>query len=715
MSIETEIKMEIFSKMIATALNIAVRQVENTLSLLNGGATIPFISRYRKEATGGLDEVQIGEIKERHDKLTEIAKRKETILKTIEEQGKLTADLKKRIETCWDATELEDIYLPYKPKRKTRAEAARQKGLEPLATILMMQRENNLMARVRTFIKGDVKDEDDALKGARDIIAEQVSEDERSRNQVRNQFSRQAIISSKVVKGKEEEAAKYKDYFDFSEPLKRCTSHRLLAIRRGEAEGLLKVSISPDDEECTERLERNYVRGNNECSQHVKEAVRDAYKRLLKPSIETEFAALSKEKADEEAIRVFAGNLRQLLLAPPLGQKRVMGIDPGYRTGCKVVCLDAQGNLLHNETIYPHPPKSEHGISARKLTKLVEQYAIEAIAIGNGTASRETEAFVTSQRYDRKLQVFVVSEDGASIYSASKIAREEFPEYDVTVRGAVSIGRRLMDPLAELVKIDAKSIGVGQYQHDVDQTALKKSLDTTVESCVNSVGVNLNTASRHLLTYVSGLGPTLAQNIVDYRAENGAFSSRKELMKVPRMGAKAFEQCAGFLRIPGAKNPLDNSAVHPESYAVVEHIAKDMKCSVTDLIQNKELRSRIDIKKYVTDQVGLPTLTDILAELEKPGRDPRQAIKVFEFDKNVKTIDDLKVGMTLPGIVTNITNFGCFVDVGIKENGLVHVSQLCREFVSDPTTVVSIHQHVQVKVIGIDMERKRISMTMIMD
>ena len=715
MSIETDIKMEIFSKMIATALNIAVRQVENTLSLLNGGATIPFISRYRKEATGGLDEVQIGEIKERHDKLTEIAKRKETILKTIEEQGKLTADLKKRIETCWDATELEDIYLPYKPKRKTRAEAARQKGLEPLATILMMQRENNLMARVRTFIKGDVKDEDDALKGARDIIAEQVSEDERSRNQVRNQFSRQAIISSKVVKGKEEEAAKYKDYFDFSEPLKRCTSHRLLAIRRGEAEGLLKVSISPDDEECTERLERNYVRGNNECSQHVKEAVRDAYKRLLKPSIETEFAALSKEKADEEAIRVFAGNLRQLLLAPPLGQKRVMGIDPGYRTGCKVVCLDAQGNLLHNETIYPHPPKSEHGISARKLTKLVEQYAIEAIAIGNGTASRETEAFVTSQRYDRKLQVFVVSEDGASIYSASKIAREEFPEYDVTVRGAVSIGRRLMDPLAELVKIDAKSIGVGQYQHDVDQTALKKSLDTTVESCVNSVGVNLNTASRHLLTYVSGLGPTLAQNIVDYRAENGAFSSRKELMKVPRMGAKAFEQCAGFLRIPGAKNPLDNSAVHPESYAVVEHIAKDMKCSVTDLIQNKELRSRIDIKKYVTDQVGLPTLTDILAELEKPGRDPRQAIKVFEFDKNVKTIDDLKVGMTLPGIVTNITNFGCFVDVGIKENGLVHVSQLCREFVSDPTTVVSIHQHVQVKVIGIDMERKRISMTMIMD
>ena len=707
--------MEIFSKMIATALNIAVHQVKNTLTLLESGATIPFISRYRKEATGGLNEVQIAEISEQNEKLCEMAKRKETILKTIEEQGKLTAELKKRIESCWNATELEDIYLPYKPKRKTRAEAARQKGLEPLATILMMQRENNLMARARTVINKEVKDEEEALKGARDIIAEQVSEDERSRNQLRNQFNRQAIITSKVIKGKEEEAIKYKDYFDFSEPLKRCTSHRLLAIRRGEAEGLLKVSISPNDEECAERLERNYVRGNNECSRQVQEAVHDAYKRLLKPSIETEFAALSKEKADEEAICVFAGNLRQLLLAPPLGQKRVMGIDPGYRTGCKVVCLDAQGNLLHNETIYPHPPKSEHALSSRKLTKLVEQYAIEAIAIGNGTASRETEAFVTNQRYDRKLQVFVVSEDGASIYSASKTAREEFPEYDVTVRGAVSIGRRLMDPLAELVKIEAKSIGVGQYQHDVDQTALKKSLDQTVESCVNLVGVNLNTASKHLLTYVSGLGPTLAQNIVDYRTENGPFASRKELMKVPRMGAKAFEQSAGFLRIPGAKNPLDNSAVHPESYAVVERIAKDMKCSVEELIKNKELRSKIDIKKYVTPTVGLPTLTDIMQELEKPGRDTRQQIKDFEFDKNVKTIDDLKPGMVLPGIVTNITNFGCFVDVGIKENGLVHVSQIRREFISDPTTVVSIHEHVQVKVLSIDYERKRISMTMILD
>ncbi|MBQ8521277.1 MAG: RNA-binding transcriptional accessory protein [Bacteroides sp.] len=707
--------MKEFPQMIAAALNIAVHRVENTLALLEGGATIPFISRYRKEATGGLDEVQIGEINERHNKLCETAKRKETILKTIEEQGKLTDALRKRIGDCWDATELEDIYLPYKPKRKTRAEAARQKGLEPLATLLLMQRENNLMTRARSFINKEVKDEEEALKGARDIIAEQVSEDERSRNQVRNLFNRQAVITSKVVKGKEEEAAKYKDYFDFSEPLKRCTSHRLLAIRRGEAEGWLKVSISPDDEEGAERLERSYVRGTGECSRHVQEAVRDAYKRLLKPSIETEFAALSKEKADEEAIRVFAGNLRQLLLAPPLGQKRVMGIDPGYRTGCKVVCLDAQGNLLHNETIYPHPPKSETALSARKLTKLVEQYQIEAIAIGNGTASRETEAFVTGQRYDRPLQVFVVSEDGASIYSASKTAREEFPDYDVTVRGAVSIGRRLMDPLAELVKIEAKSIGVGQYQHDVDQTALKKSLDQTVESCVNLVGVNLNTASRHLLTYVSGLGPSLAQNIVDYRTQNGPFASRKELMKVPRMGAKAFEQCAGFLRIPGVRNPLDNSAVHPESYAVVERIAKDMKCSVEDLMKHKELRSKIDINRYVSDKVGLPTLTDIMQELEKPGRDPRQQIKVFEFDKNVRSIDDLKPGMTLPGIVTNITNFGCFVDVGIKENGLVHISQLQRGFVSDPTTVVSIHEHVQVKVLGIDHERKRIQLTMILD
>lgn len=701
--------------MIAAAMKLQEHRVENTLKLLQGGATIPFISRYRKEATGGMDEVQISEINDRYEKLCELAKRKETIISTIEEQGKMTAELRNRIDNCWDSTELEDIYLPFKPKRKTRAEAARQKGLEPLAIILMMQRENNLMAKAAQFVKGEVKDEEDALKGARDIIAEQVNEDERARNQIRNIFTRQAIITAKVVKGKEkeEDAAKYRDYFDFSEPLKRCTSHRLLAIRRGEAEGILKVTISPEeDDECTDRLERQFVRGNGECSSQVAEAVKDAYKRLLKPAIETEFSALSKEKADEEAIRVFAENLRQLLLAPPLGQKRVMGIDPGFRTGCKVVCLDAQGTLLHNEAIYPHPPKSEEALAARKIVKLVEQYKIEAIAIGNGTASRETERFVTSQRYDREVQVFVVSEDGASIYSASKTAREEFPDYDVTVRGAVSIGRRLMDPLAELVKIDAKSIGVGQYQHDVDQTKLKESLDRTVESCVNLVGVNLNTASKHLLTYVSGLGPSLAQNIVDYRTENGPFSSRKELLKVPRMGAKAFEQCAGFLRIPGADNPLDNSAVHPESYAIVEKMAKDMKCTVADLIKDKELRAKIDIKKYVTDTVGLPTLNDIMKELDKPGRDPRQQIQVFEFDKDVKTLDDLREGMELPGIVTNITNFGCFVDIGIKENGLVHISQLADKFVSDPTTVVSIHQHVRVRVLGIDHERKRVQLTM---
>ena len=707
--------MEQFSKMIAAAMKLQEHRVENTLKLLHGGATIPFISRYRKEATGGMDEVQISEINDRYEKLCELAKRKETIISTIEEQGKMTAELKNRIDNCWDSTELEDIYLPFKPKRKTRAEAARQKGLEPLAIILMMQRENNLMAKAAQFVKGEVKDEEDALKGARDIIAEQVNEDERARNQIRNIFTRQAIITAKVVKGKEkeEDAAKYRDYFDFSEPLKRCTSHRLLAIRRGEAEGILKVTISPEeDDECTDRLERQFVRGNGECSAQVAEAVKDAYKRLLKPAIETEFSAISKEKADEEAIRVFAENLRQLLLAPPLGQKRVMGIDPGFRTGCKVVCLDAQGTLLHNEAIYPHPPKSEESLAARKIVKLVEQYKIEAIAIGNGTASRETERFVTSQRYDREVQVFVVSEDGASIYSASKTAREEFPDYDVTVRGAVSIGRRLMDPLAELVKIDAKSIGVGQYQHDVDQTKLKESLDRTVESCVNLVGVNLNTASKHLLTYVSGLGPSLAQNIVDYRTENGPFASRKELLKVPRMGAKAFEQCAGFLRIPGADNPLDNSAVHPESYAIVEKMAKDMKCTVADLIKDKELRAKIDIKKYVTDTVGLPTLNDIMKELDKPGRDPRQQIQVFEFDKDVKTLDDLREGMELPGIVTNITNFGCFVDIGIKENGLVHISQLADKFVSDPTTVVSIHQHVRVRVLGIDHERKRVQLTM---
>lgn len=707
--------MEEFSQMIAAELKLPAHRIANTLKLLQGGATIPFISRYRKEATGGLDEVQIGDIQTRYEKLCELSKRKETVLSTIEEQGKLTPELKARISACWNATELEDIYLPFKPKRKTRAEAARAKGLEPLALLLMMQKENNLAAKVRNFVKGEVKDEEDALKGARDILAEQISEDERSRNLMRNQFQRQALIQSKVVKGKEAEeaSAKYRDYFDFCEPLKKCSSHRLLALRRGESEGVLKVTIFPEDEDmCNERLQRLFVRANNECAHQVEEALTDAYKRLLKPAIETEFAALSKEKADEEAIRVFAENLRQLLLAPPLGQKRVMGIDPGFRTGCKVVCLDAQGTLLHNEAIYPHPPKSEYAQAARKIVKLVEQYKIEAIAIGNGTASRETEQFITSQRYDREVQVFVVSEDGASIYSASKTAREEFPDYDVTVRGAVSIGRRLMDPLAELVKIDAKSIGVGQYQHDVDQTKLKASLDQTVESCVNLVGVNVNTASKHLLTYVSGLGPTLAQNIVDYRTENGPFESRRQLLKVPRMGAKAYEQCAGFLRIPQAKNPLDNSAVHPESYPIVEQIAKDLNCTVADLIKDKELRSKIDLKKYVTDTVGLPTLTDILQELDKPGRDPRQKIQVFEFDNNVRTLDDLQEGMELPGIVTNITNFGCFVDIGIKENGLVHVSQLADRFVSNPADVVRIHQHVRVKVMSIDHERKRIQLTM---
>ena len=705
--------MELFHKMISGLSGISEKQISSTLHLLGEGATIPFISRYRKEATGGLDEVQIEQIKEQHDKLCDIAKRKETILGTITEQGKLTAELEKRINDTWNPTELEDIYLPYKPKRKTRAEAARQKGLEPLATLLLLQRENNLSARAASFVKGEVKDVEDALKGARDIIAEQVNEDERARNAVRNQFSRQAEINAKVVKGKEEEAAKYRDYFDFSEPLKRCTSHRLLAIRRAEAEGLLKVSITPDDEACIERLERQFVRGNNECSEQVSEAAIDAYKRLLKPSIETEFAAQSKEKADDEAIRVFTENLRQLLLAAPLGQKRVLAIDPGFRTGCKVVCLDAQGNLLHNENIYPHPPVGKTGEAASKLRKMVEAYQIEAISIGNGTASRETEDFINQQTFGRQIPVFVVSEQGASIYSASKIARDEFPDYDVTVRGAVSIGRRLMDPLAELVKIDPKSIGVGQYQHDVDQTKLKKALDQTVENCVNLVGVNLNTASSHLLTYISGLGPQLAQNIVNYRAENGAFNSRKELMKVPRMGAKAFEQCAGFLRIPGAKNPLDNTAVHPESYHIVEQMAKDLKCTVNELIADKELRRKINISNYVTPVVGLPTLQDIMQELEKPGRDPRKTIKVFEFDKNVRTIADLREGMILPGIVGNITNFGAFVDIGIKENGLVHLSQLAERYISDPTEIVSIHQHVMVRVMNVDTDRKRIQLSMI--
>ena len=702
---------EIFYSLISKALGIPARQVEKTMGLLDEGATIPFISRYRKEVTGGLDEVQIGDINDHYGKLKEVSKRKETILASIDEQGKLTPELKKRIETSWDSTELEDIYLPYKPKRQTKAEIARKKGLEPLATLLMLQTAQDSTKAASPYVKGEVKDVREALQGARDIIAEWVNEDEQARNTVRNSFSRTAVISSKVVKGKEEEGSKYRDYFDFSEPLNRCSSHRLLALRRGEAEGFLRVSISPDAEGCIERLNRRFVKGRSDASAQVEEAVGDSFKRLLKPSIETEFANLSKMKADEEAIRVFSENLRQLLLSPPLGQKRVLGVDPGYRTGCKVVCLDAQGNLVHNEAIYPHPPQNEKGKAASKVAQLVSTYAIDAIAIGNGTASRETEQFITGIRYDRKVQVFVVSENGASVYSASKIAREEFPEYDVTVRGAVSIGRRLMDPLAELVKIDPKSIGVGQYQHDVEQGALKKSLDQTVESCVNLVGVDVNTASKHLLTYISGLGPTLALNIVNYRAEHGPFASRRELLKVPRMGEKAFEQSAGFLRITSGKNPLDNSAVHPESYSIVEQMAKDLNCTVSELIANKELKKKLNLQKYVSATIGMPTLTDIMEELDKPGRDPRQTIKVFEFDPNVKKLEDLKEGMVLPGIVTNITAFGCFVDVGIKENGLVHISEMADRFITDPTQVVSMHQHVQVRVQSVDLVRKRVQLS----
>lgn len=699
---------------IASTLNIKESQVSKTVDLLESGATIPFISRYRKEVTGGLDEVQITAIKEQNDKLNELVKRRETILKSIEEQEKLTPELKNRIENCWNSSELEDIYLPYKPKRQTRAEIARKKGLEPLANIIMLQQRIDVQSKAQAFVKGDVKDVKEAIAGACDIIAEQINEDEYARNSIRNLFQREAVLTSKVVKGKEEEGDKYRDYFDFSEKLNKVPSHRILAIRRGESEGFLRVNIAPDEDAALERLDKRFLKGDNdnEATNYVADAIEDGYKRLLKPSIETEFGASSKEKADEDSIHVFTENLRQLLLAAPLGEKRVLGIDPGYRTGCKLVCLDAEGNLLHNETIYPHPPQKEMSKAGSKVVKLVTTYNIDAIAIGNGTASRETEHFITNLRYEKEVQVFVVSENGASIYSASKVAREEFPDYDVTVRGAVSIGRRLMDPLAELVKIDPKSIGVGQYQHDVDQTKLKKSLDLTVESCVNLVGVNVNTASKHLLTYVSGLGPALAQNIVDYRASNGAFRSRKELMKVPRMGEKAFEQCAGFLRIAGAENPLDNSAVHPESYHVVENMAKDLKCTVKDLIDNKDLKKSLKLEKYVSDKVGLPTLNDIIDELDKPGRDPRKCIKVFEFDPNIKTIEDLREGMTLPGIVTNITNFGCFVDVGIKENGLVHVSELADRFVSDPTEVVSLHQHVEVRVLSVDTSRKRVQLSM---
>lgn len=703
-----------FAKLIAERLGLRERQVEGTITLLDDGATIPFIARYRKERTGALDEVQIAAIAEQNDRLKELAKRKETIIKTITEQEKMTSELEARIEACWDATELEDLYLPYKPKRRTRAQVAREQGLEPLALILL-RGEANPESAAKRFINDAVATAEDALHGAQDIIAEMVSEDERSRQTVRGTFRRTAFITSKVIKAKAEtdEAQKFSDYFDWSEPLKRCSSHRLLAMRRGEAEGILRVSITVDDDECVEKLQRQW----QGTPRLVSEAVADGYKRLLCPSIENEFAASSKERADEEAIRVFAENLRQLLLGAPLGQKRVMGIDPGFRTGCKVVCLDAQGNLLHHEAIFPHPPVRKPAEAADALAAMIKRYKIEAIAIGNGTASRETKGFVEmvlEQSYtnDARARLFVVSEDGASVYSASKVARDEFPDEDVTVRGAVSIGRRLMDPLAELVKIDPKSIGVGQYQHDVDQSKLKHSLDQTVESCVNSVGVNLNTASVHLLTYVSGLGPALAKNIVDYRRENGAFTSRAQLKKVPRLGPAAFEQCAGFLRIADAKNPLDNSAVHPERYALVEQIAKDQGCKVIDLIQQKDLRARVDINRYVSADVGLPTLTDIMRELEKPGRDPREALEEFEFDSRVTSIDDLIPGMELPGIVTNITNFGAFVDIGVHQDGLVHVSQLADKYVSHPTDIVRLHQHVRVRITEVDHRRGRISLSM---
>ncbi len=699
-------------ELISAELNISSRGVANTIKLLDEGATIPFISRYRKEMTGNLDETQITSIRDLSIKYVELDKRKETILSTIEEQGKLTDELRTRIVSCYNPTELEDIYLPYKPKRRTKATIAKEKGLEPLAELIFKQQERKIYSRAESFVNDQVNDAEEALAGARDIIAEWVSEDERARNTARRHFRKSAIIRSKVVKGKETEGIKYSDYFSWEEEIRRCASHRFLAMRRGQEEGFLRVSITPPSEPVIEELERIFIRSKGEAAEQLQLAIADSYKRLIEPSIENEFTAELKEKADDEAIRVFAENLRQLLLSPPLGQKSVLAIDPGYRTGCKVVCLDPQGNLLHNETIFPHPPQSEHGKAMSKISALVDTYKIDAIAIGNGTASRETEALIKRIRFNRDVRVFVVSEDGASVYSASTVAREEFPEYDVTVRGAVSIGRRLMDPLAELVKIDPKSIGVGQYQHDVDQTKLKKGLDQVVESCVNHVGVHLNTASKHLLTYVSGLGPQLAKNIVEYRAKNGAFKSRNELKKVPRLGEKAFEQCAGFLRIAGAENPLDNTAVHPESYHIVQKMAADLGCLVSDLIKSEELRSKVVLERYVTDTVGLPTLTDIMQELAKPGRDPREGIKVFEFAEGIYSMDDLKPGMVLPGIVTNITNFGVFVDIGVKQDGLVHISQLANRYVSNPLDVVKLHQHVKVKVLEVDTARKRIQLSM---
>ena len=703
-----------FTSKIAKELNLSTKVVENTLELLNNGATIPFISRYRKEQTGGLDEVNIGLIKDLYDKEVELSKRKETVIKTITEAGKMTKELLQQIEECPNAAQLEDLYLPFKPKRRTKAQIAKEKGLEPLAQFIMIQRDNNIEQKARAFLSPDIKDVNESIKGAQDIIAELFSEDQRARQMLRKNMQYEAVVVAKQKKGIEltEEALKYKDYFNYSERLKRCSSHRLLAINRGEKEGFLSINIELDDDAFIQKIARFFIKSNGKAAQLIHEAIEDGYKRLLFPAIKNEVLALAKEQADAEAIKVFAENLRQLLLAAPLGQKRTLGIDPGFRTGCKVVCLNSEGNLLQHTVIFPNAPHNKEKEAQDTIKQLVSKYDIEAIAIGNGTASRETLSIVKGIDFTKQLDVFVVSEDGASIYSASKIAREEFPNEDVTVRGAVSIARRLMDPLAELVKIDAKNIGVGQYQHDVDQNALKKSLDVVVESCVNSVGVNLNTASSSLLTYVSGLGPSLAQNIVDFRSKNGAFSSRSQLKKVPRLGDIAFQQCAGFLRIPNGKHPLDNTAVHPESYHIVEKMAKDARCSIEMLIQDKEKQKAIDLNLYVTNEIGLPTLQDIMTELDKPGRDPRMQLEHLEFDSRVKEIGDLSIGMVLPGIITNITNFGVFVDIGVHNDGLVHISQITNRYISSPTDVVKLHQHVQVKVIEVDLQRKRIALSM---
>lgn len=700
------------SQLISQELNIPLHQVAGTVGLLNDDNSIPFISRYRKEVTGGLDEIAVQSVETRLNYYNELEKRKATIIKSIEAQEKLTEELSVRILNCWDANTLEDIYLPYKPKRRTRAEVAREKGLEPLAKIIMAQRSDDISRRAQQFLSDAVPDVEAAIAGAQDIIAEWISESEAVRNSVRRAFRHDAVLNSHFVKGKEIEGRNYENYYDYSQPLRRVSSHQLLAIRRGEKEGFLKVGIAINDDRAIDNICRIVVKGGGKASMLVEEAVEDSFKRLVKPSIETEFAALSKSKADDEAIDMFAQNARQLLFAPPLGHKRILAVDPGFRTGCKVVCLDENGNLLHHDVIYPTAPNYDIDGATEKVCALVEKYAIDAISLGNGTASRETERFLKRLRHSRKVDVYVVSENGASIYSASKIARDEFPDKDVTVRGAVSIGRRLLDPLAELVKIDPKSIGVGQYQHDVDQNKLKEALTFTVESCVNSVGVNINTASKELLTYVSGLGPALAEKIVNYRAENGGFSSRADIMNVPKMGKKTFTQAAGFLRVPESDNPLDNSAVHPESYSIVKQMAADCGCTVAELMNDKAKRASIDIKNYVSEKVGIPTLADIMCELDKPGRDPRSEIETFEFDDSINDIKDLRKDMVLNGKVTNITKFGAFVDIGIHENGLVHISHLSDRRVSDPSRVVHIGQHVRVKVIEVDLDRKRIALSM---